>query len=72
MPILFVLELSTHGRTWVRGIDIWKSISNQPDFQINTLLKFGKDLGCFDVEQRQGSNGSMDLTRFHGRYELLY
>jgi hypothetical protein len=57
MPILFVMKLSTYGRTWVRGIDIWAGISNQPEFHRNNILKFGKDLGCFDVERRQGSNG---------------
>ena len=57
MPILFVMELSTYGRTWVRGIDIWAGISNQPEFHRSNILRFGKDLGCFDVERRQGSNG---------------
>ena len=57
MPILFIMELSTYGRTWVRGVDIWAAISNQPEFHRNSILKFGKDLGCLDVERRQGSNG---------------
>jgi hypothetical protein len=59
MTILFVMELSKHGRDWVRGADIWRALDPEREFMLQRILKFAPILGCLEVERRASNNGNM-------------
>ncbi len=58
MTIVFVMELSKHGRDWVLGADIWRAIDPDREFRLQCVLKFASILGCIEVQRQPCQNGN--------------